>query len=519
MSENKNLPAGWGNDDEDDNYGYDTFDDESNEPSPWNTKSKKTKISESVNEEKISSSDVPDKDKVIALQTTPPIHKQKNSKNSENSESENESDFARTFAGIIVFLVLILAVSIGIMFLQKKDDNNIINTPIEDVIEEKSNEVTFYGQCINSITDLSKKIINSGVRLFEFQHVEDSAYKPTETDAETIQKTDEPTVPVTEPQTEAFIKKSVENIEVSSNAYGIFLGEKYNELQQSDEYSMSDITDNQFAIYDIDNDGHEELLLSLTSGSMASNVLEIYNCSDSGNVTLQGTFSPGSTFYENGTISVPASHNQGLAGSFWPYSVYTYNAADDSYVHIGSVDAWDKSEFPNDFHGNAFPDEYDTSNSGFLYYISEYGYDTPVDVKVYDEWRNSWIGSGNIINIDYRKFSEDNIKNLNPSFNGNSKTENNITYTHYDTSAAPADMYFIPESEGGMRGSVKTESGPLNLRAGASTNADVIVQMSKDSEVIVYGANNDWCYVYFYSDGMQYYGYASAQYIDINSVG
>lgn len=106
---------------------------------------------------------------------------------------------------------------------------------------------------------------------------------------------------------------------------------------------MSDITNNEFAIYDIDNDGYEELLLSLTSGSMVSYVLEIYNCNNAGDLTLQETVFPGSTFYENGAIEIPFSHNQGLAGSFWPYSVIKYDFFTDSYINVGSVDAWDKS--------------------------------------------------------------------------------------------------------------------------------------------------------------------------------
>lgn len=475
MSENKNLPAGWGNDDEDYNYGYDTFDDESNEPSPWNTKSKKPKISESVNEEKISSSDVPDKDKVIALQTTPPIHKQKNSKNSENSESENESDFARTFAGIIVFLVLILAVSIGIMFLQKKDDNNIINTPIEDVIEEKSNEVTFYGQGISRITDLSKKIINSGVRLFEFQHVEDSAYKPTETDAETIEKTEETTVPVTKPEIPNSSAQETPAIDFNEAArqalYSHLEAKKYDEFYTD--------ANPKYYLCDIDGNDVPELFISYLGAADTNYDLYVYK---------NGKYEIIESFW--GGLNICLEENLIESRIYGGTTIRRIYKLIDSECLL-------KDTLKSD------------GNSGDYLYNDE-----GIDKNEYDRLNNQY-DSMNWISI-YGVSSEFSDM-IDMSSNNNMSTVNK--YSTYDTSAAPADMYFISESEGGMRGSVKTESGPLNLRAGASTDADVIVQMPKDSEVIVYGANNDWCYVYFYSDGMQYYGYASAQYIDINSVG
>ena len=36
-------------------------------------------------------------------------------------------------------------------------------------------------------------------------------------------------------------------------------------------------------------------------------------------------------FYDNATIGAGISHNQGYAGEFWPYTFYTYDAANDSY--------------------------------------------------------------------------------------------------------------------------------------------------------------------------------------------
>lgn len=286
----------------------------------------------------------------------------------------------------------------------------------------------------------------------------------------------------------------IKNKEISDNAYGSFLGQKYNELQGSEEYTMSDITTNEFAICDIDNDGYEELLLSLTSGCMASYVLNIYNCDDYGEVSLKATVFPGSTFYENGTIEIPISHNQGLAGNFWPYSVKKYEPSTDDYIDIGDVDAWDKSSFPKDFDGNTFPDSYDTSHSGILYYITADGYsgrDIPLDKKVYDQWRNSWVGNGKQIDLNYQKLTTDNIKKLYPTFE--------------PTTPAPKETY-------AFYGVVSTESDSLNLRDKPSIDSNVITQLSKGTKGSIYYIEGypDWYKIYTDSG---YEGYVSAQYI------
>lgn len=269
---------------------------------------------------------------------------------------------------------------------------------------------------------------------------------------ETIQ-----TTIVTEAHTEeTFVKQPIQNKTISDSAYGEFLSQKYTELKNSEEYAFYDISDNEFAICDIDNDGYEELLLNLTSGSMASYALQIYDCSSGGEVTLKQSVYPGSTFYENGTITIPISHNQGLAGSFWPYSVMQYDPSSDSYSSVGSVDAWDKSAFSRDFDGNLFPDSYDTSNSGILYYINADGYNSalPVDKEVYEQWRNSWIGNGKELSIDYQKLTEANIKALNPEFSANevalSKDELGIMYNlfYIDTLSSQNRGGFIEDWDG-----------------------------------------------------------------------
>lgn len=59
------------------------------------------------------------------------------------------------------------------------------------------------------------------------------------------------------------------------------------------------------------------------------------------------------------------------------------------------------------------------SNTGFVYYITADSYggsNNPVDVKIYEQWRSSWIGNGNQLELNYHRLTANNIKQLNPSF-------------------------------------------------------------------------------------------------------
>ena len=94
-------------------------------------------------------------------------------------------------------------------------------------------------------------------------------------------------------------------------------------------------------------------------------------------------------------------------------------------------------------------------------------------------------------------------------------------YTTYDTSAAPADMYFYqgdyydPLGRKAI-GVIATETDPLNLRPMPSTEVPEIAKMPKGTQVFVLGYNDEWCYVEYYSGSETFFGYASRQYIDVD---
>jgi hypothetical protein len=186
--------------------------------------------------------------------------------------------------------------------------------------------------------------------------------------------------------------------------------------QASDWSEGTDMAQNQFAVYDIDQDGKDELILIYSTASMAGMVELIYDF-DNNTKTSQEEFRefPALTFYDNGIIQADWSHNQGLAGEFWPFNLYQYNSETDRYDNVAMVDAWDRSLSETDYNGNPFPVESDTDGDGVVYYImkdGEYKLDTPVDGAEYEQWRSTYLNNANEVDIPFVDLTEDNIHNI-----------------------------------------------------------------------------------------------------------
>ena len=177
-----------------------------------------------------------------------------------------------------------------------------------------------------------------------------------------------------------------------------------------------DMSENKFAVYDIDSDGKKELIVLYTTTYMAGMTGTVY-AYDSSSGTLRAELQefPLLTFYDNGAVVAEWSHNQGMAGDFWPYTVYSYNSGTDTYEQTAMVDAWDKSVGEKDYEGNSFPDDIDADGDGLVYYImpgGTYEKNTPVDFEEYTKWRESSIGQAQPLEIPYLELTEDNIKKL-----------------------------------------------------------------------------------------------------------
>lgn len=184
--------------------------------------------------------------------------------------------------------------------------------------------------------------------------------------------------------------------------------------QPRDFYSNPE--ENYFAVCDIDGDGADELILQYCHGGSAGHAEAVYGY-DSGSDTLKEELMeyPLITYYDNGCAKALRSHNQGLGGDFWPYAVYQYDAASDTYQSIGSVDAWDRSLFDTDRNGDPFPADIDVSGTGFVYYLyqpNSYGEPDPVDVTAYDAWVDSWQQGAGEITVPYQALTRENIDSI-----------------------------------------------------------------------------------------------------------
>jgi hypothetical protein len=232
--------------------------------------------------------------------------------------------------------------------------------------------------------------------------------------------------PSTEPETETDTptdtpeesEKPDEPLEAMNNAYADALENllKNNILPDGTKCEPFDnIAQNQFAVYDVDNDGKEELLLLFSttySAGMAGYVVAYDETSKELRTELLEF--PYLIFYDNGTIKAGWSHNQGRAGdNFWPYSLYQYAPDSDSYVFTGMVDAWDKN-YPG-AEGEPFPSDIDVSGTGYVYYImndKQYDNTHPVDASVYNEWVSTHLGNAAEIDIQYMDLTEENIAQI-----------------------------------------------------------------------------------------------------------
>lgn len=179
---------------------------------------------------------------------------------------------------------------------------------------------------------------------------------------------------------------------------------------------MESAATNSFALIDLDSDGREELLLLWETASMAGMKGYVFSYGD-GEVYEELQAFPSLKFFDNGIVIANWSHNQGLAGDFWPYFIYRYDADNDAYQNLGGVDAWNKRVREKNENGDCFPTDIDADGDGVVYFIlpTDWNgqYDLPiVDGSDYKKWWNSYMEGAKELNIPFQKLTEENIAAL-----------------------------------------------------------------------------------------------------------
>lgn len=193
------------------------------------------------------------------------------------------------------------------------------------------------------------------------------------------------------------------------------------------EAGFGKMSDNHFAVTDIDGDGREELIVRYSNASTAGMFEMIYDYNPAGG-GLKCEFSsyPALTYYNNGIIKAEASHNQGW-GDFWPYTLYRYDSKSDSYVEIGSVESWDKAHSEIWYDGQPFPDELDTDGDGTLFQIQKEGEESTFEYKDFkynradvDEWLGAYLAGApedaKELTIDYQPLESESYADFVPAY-------------------------------------------------------------------------------------------------------
>lgn len=202
-------------------------------------------------------------------------------------------------------------------------------------------------------------------------------------------------------------------------AFGTALWEIYQQRQLPNgemliyQFNMESAENNTFAVCDVDGDGRDELILRHTTGPTAEMCEWVYGYSDGELVKKLAEF-PGLTYYDNGTVTAPWSHNQDArAAAFWPYFLFRYDAALDRYESIGGASSWVRQD-PD----AVFPSELDADADGTLYYIfpadwdGQYSNALLADGTEYESWRASWLGDAQEITPEFLPLTRENIAAL-----------------------------------------------------------------------------------------------------------
>lgn len=178
-------------------------------------------------------------------------------------------------------------------------------------------------------------------------------------------------------------------------------------------------TDDEFAIFDVDGDGADELLIRYVSGPSAGMLGMVYGYDaqrDRIHVQLQEF--PALNFYQNGAVEAGWSHNQGMAGRFWPCTYYQYDPDTDTYAAVASVDAWDREFFEFDFDGNPFPADVDTDGDNIVYYICPPNSEEPIEPISHGQftaWQQQLLGGApaeQVMDIPFIPMTEENIAGI-----------------------------------------------------------------------------------------------------------
>lgn len=177
---------------------------------------------------------------------------------------------------------------------------------------------------------------------------------------------------------------------VLTDTYRAILAEKWAECDKNDV--------NVYAVHDVDGDGVRELIVRwMPEGAIGSAWgTSVYGAGGAEKFHGYGRL----TFYSNGVISEPWSHNQGQASAIWSYRLYRRSGG--GYTELGSVRAISSRM-------EQFPQSADLDGDGVVYYLGEDALteEHAVDNAAYEAWRAEYLAGAEILPVRYLPLTEE----------------------------------------------------------------------------------------------------------------
>lgn len=179
-----------------------------------------------------------------------------------------------------------------------------------------------------------------------------------------------------------------------------------------DDETLSKLDSNHYAVSDINCDGTDELILSMTETVTANQCMYIYALDSEDSFKKIASSSPiDAKFYENGTYTVKWVNSTGKHDEeHWPIDIYTFNKETNKFEVYGSVETWQKSIAPVDpTSQEPFPDEFDTDGNDILYKIG-YGdnFAAPYcSQSELDSFYDEILGDSNELSITWIELCQD----------------------------------------------------------------------------------------------------------------
>lgn len=176
------------------------------------------------------------------------------------------------------------------------------------------------------------------------------------------------------------------------------------------------MSDNKFAICDIDNDGENELIIQYITDEESKKKEYIYKFNyETQDIELAFCDYPSITYFDDGLLTVDTAYLERPDDDYrWMYKLY--NATAGNFQTIATVNAWYRESTPVNCAGDEYPDEIDCENAGVVYLIFYDNEERKIfSQSQYDIWYNEVFGNAHAINVHYQNLSEENVWALDKS--------------------------------------------------------------------------------------------------------